>query len=118
MRLAHLGLALVQDSELVATELVTNAYLHAAGPRAYRLLLPPGRAVVRFEVDDASPHLLPRLRGGGGPGGRGLLLIRAIGGRWGVLGATTRKTIWAELPLPVEFTGWTPEGALPPICGF
>jgi hypothetical protein len=103
IRLAHLRMTAVQDTELLATELVTNAFLHAAGPRAFRLRLPADRPVIRLEVDDASPHLLPHLPGSqdeasSTPGGRGLLLVEAVSVAWGVTSSPLRKTMWAEIP--------------------
>jgi two-component sensor histidine kinase len=85
------------DLELVSTELVTNALEHAAGPRQLRLIRHDD--LVRIEVDDASPDLLPT------PGtsrlsrnrGRGLRLVGALG-RWGMRRDRHRKTVWAELP--------------------
>lgn len=86
----------VIDLELVSTELVTNALEHAAGPRHLRLIQHDD--LVRVEVDDASPDLLPT------PGtsrlsrnrGRGLRLVSALG-RWGMRRYRDGKTVWAEL---------------------
>jgi anti-sigma regulatory factor (Ser/Thr protein kinase) len=90
-----------QDVELVATELLTNAYEHATGPFGLRLLCPRGQPLVRLEVDDACPHLLPRSRGVA-PNhrrGRGLLMVKAISSKWGLRLLADRKTIWAEIPI-------------------
>lgn len=90
-----------QDVELVTTELLTNAYEHAAGPFALRLLRPRGRSLVRLEVDDTCPRLLPR-SGRAAPSdrrGRGLLLVKAISSNWGVRFNPGRKTVWVEIPI-------------------
>ncbi len=87
------------DVELAATELLTNAYEHAAGPFELRLLRPRGRPMVRLEVDDACPHLLPQPRGDAPTDhrGRGLMMIKAVSRAWGVRLNSDRKTIWAEI---------------------
>ncbi|HEX6342597.1 ATP-binding protein [Umezawaea sp.] len=98
--LADLDPDFVADTELVATELAANAFEHAKAPRAIRLGRRDG--VVRVEVDDAAPDLLPR------PGrstlgqfrGRGLVLIGSMGADWGVDRSDDRKTVWAEIPDP------------------
>jgi hypothetical protein len=90
-----------QDVELVTTELLTNAYEHATGPFALRLVRPRGRPLVRLEVDDNCPHLLPR-SGRAAPNdrrGRGLLMVKAISSNWGMLFNAGRKTVWAEIPI-------------------
>ena len=90
-----------QDVELVTTELLTNAYEHAEGPFALRLVRPSGQSMVRLEVDDTCPHLLPK-SGRSAPGdrrGRGLLLVKAISSNWGMRLNAGHKTIWAEIPI-------------------
>jgi anti-sigma regulatory factor (Ser/Thr protein kinase) len=90
----------VQDAELVATELVTNAYEHTAGVLSARLSQPAGPRLTRVEVDDASPSLMPRMAPAT-PGvvvrGRGLQLVKAISVAWGVTKRPGRKTVWADL---------------------
>lgn len=94
---------------LVTAELAANAVAHGSLPgRDFRLtlLLPPEPVVVRIEVTDTRPDLLPR-HPAAEPGppdavsGRGLLLVAVYAGRWGceVRDAYT-KTVWAEVPLP------------------
>jgi anti-sigma regulatory factor (Ser/Thr protein kinase) len=106
-RLSNLPPTIVQDAELLATELITNAYEHAAGALELRVRLRTDRRVLRIEVDDARPELLPQPRSeqtgtertGVEPGGRGLLLVTALGTAWGVLVGPACKTTWVELPL-------------------
>lgn len=89
---------LLDDVLTVCTELVSNAYDHARGPRDIRVrLLPTGRTV-RVEVDDGSPLKLP-LMGTSSLGdfrGRGLILVDHMATRWGVFAHADRKTVWAE----------------------
>ncbi|WP_370949334.1 ATP-binding protein [Amycolatopsis sp. cg5] len=101
-RLVDVPAEVVADAELLATELVTNAFKHAGGVLAFRMWQPSGRAVVRLEVDDPRPQLLPELRGERPvlePGGRGLLLVKALSSAWGVEHALAHKTTWAEISL-------------------
>jgi histidine kinase-like protein len=91
----------VADLQLVATELVTNAYLHGRPPVRFALLHPSENGVVRVEVTDCGPAM-PRLRH---PDvhtqhGRGLLLVEAYSVRWGVRTGQDGKTVWAELAVP------------------
>jgi anti-sigma regulatory factor (Ser/Thr protein kinase) len=100
-RLAGLSREIVQDTELLATELVTNAFEHAAGPVALRLELRADRAVVRVEVEDGGPDLLPAQAAASPDSyrGRGLLLVDALSTGWGVEDKHGRKTVWAEVPM-------------------
>ncbi|ONI89996.1 hypothetical protein ALI22I_13865 [Saccharothrix sp. ALI-22-I] len=88
------------DVQVVAAQLVGNAYRHARAPRRLRLRRVPGRGLVRVEVDDGSPSLLPV------PGrldtpehGRGLLMVNRLAVDWGHQPRGDRKTVWAEVRL-------------------
>ena len=90
----------VEDTVTVISELVTNAVVHAAPPVLLRLALanPPEGRTVRIEVSDGStmrPQAQPRSMSS--PGGRGLLIVRALAARYGVLVTADGKTVWAEL---------------------
>lgn len=91
----------VADVHLVATELVTNAYLHGQPPVQFELRTGAGDHTLRIEVSDYGPAL-PAVRQPGGttPHGRGLLLVEAFSLRWGVETAATGKTVWAEFSYP------------------
>jgi PAS domain S-box-containing protein len=85
-------------TELVVSELVTNAIRYGGAPIQLRLIR--DRALI-CEVSDASsttPHL--RRARVYDEGGRGLLLVAQLTQRWGTRQTTTGKTIWAEQPLP------------------
>ncbi|MGC4986352.1 MULTISPECIES: ATP-binding protein [unclassified Streptomyces] len=108
--LAARGLTeLAPTAELLASELLTNAHLHAPGPYALRVLsAEPDR--LRVAVWDSDPAVPSGFREGpsGGPPthddehGRGLHLVRACADAWGVsvlreLGASRGgKLLWAE----------------------
>lgn len=85
-------------TELVVSELVTNAIRYAAPPIQLRLI--KDRTLI-CEVSDASstaPHLRrARILD---EGGRGLMLVAQLTERWGTRHTGTGKTIWAEQPLP------------------
>ena len=81
-------------TELVVSELVTNAVRHASAPICLRLIM--DHALI-CEVSDGSstaPHMrLPRLTD---EGGRGLYLCGRLATRWGTRYTGTGKTIWVE----------------------
>ncbi|MGW5427359.1 SpoIIE family protein phosphatase [Streptomyces sp. NPDC004059] len=86
---------LVFTTELVVSELVTNAIRHAEGPVRLRLIR--NRTALICEVSDGSataPHLRhPRATD---EGGRGLLLVSQFAERWGTRYTPGGKIIWAE----------------------
>ncbi|MFI9251907.1 SpoIIE family protein phosphatase [Streptomyces sp. NPDC053069] len=84
-------------TELIVSELITNAIRHACGPIGLRLI--HERALI-CEVSDASntsPHL--RRARSTDEGGRGLFLVAQVAQRWGTRYTATGKTIWAEQQL-------------------
>ncbi|MFJ7077420.1 SpoIIE family protein phosphatase [Streptomyces sp. NPDC098781] len=86
-------------TELIASELVTNAIRHATGgPVQLRLLR--DRALI-CEVSDGS-GTSPRLRQARSTdeGGRGLFLVAQLTERWGTRHTPDGKIIWTEQPLP------------------
>src|SRR4051794_39043558 len=89
--------ALLDDVELVATELVTNAVLHGAPPIVFRLRR--DGAVVRVEVEDGGAGMA--IRAAGGPDamtGRGLGLIEALAGEWRADRLPSgSKVVWADV---------------------
>lgn len=90
---------LVEAASLVVSELVTNAVLHARTAIGVAIQVLEGGGV-RLEVSDDSPAL-PRQRrySQDSSTGRGLVLVEALSGRWGVARweDATGKTVWAEL---------------------
>ncbi|MFE4758184.1 SpoIIE family protein phosphatase [Streptomyces mirabilis] len=97
-RLVSWGLEhLVPVTELVVSELVTNAVRHATGPIRLRLIR---HETLLCEVSDGSrvgPH--PRHARVQDEGGRGLFMVAELTRRWGTRHTRTGKTIWAEQPL-------------------
>lgn len=87
---------LLSDTELVLSELVTNAVIHAGSPVS--VSVSPANAGVHLRVHDASP-VEPWLRSPAPmqPGGRGMHVVDALASRWGVETTTEGKTVWADL---------------------
>ncbi|MEU6289366.1 SpoIIE family protein phosphatase [Streptomyces sp. NPDC046988] len=87
-------------TELVVSELVTNAVRYAGGPIGLRLIR---ENVLVCEVNDPS-NTQPRLRRArwSDEGGRGLFLIAQLTTRWGSRYARSGKTIWTEQPLVAD----------------
>lgn len=92
--------ARIDDAELAATELVTNAVLHGREPIVVRLTLDAER--LRVEVQDASP-VSPTfsLLDPTAVTGRGLLLVSSLADRWGVEPQADGKSVWIELSTTV-----------------
>ncbi|MFJ6608817.1 SpoIIE family protein phosphatase [Streptomyces sp. NPDC091289] len=93
------GLAeLSMTTELIVSELVTNAIRYGSGPVRLRLLF---QSALTCEVSDAS-NTSPRLRHARttDEGGRGLFLVAQLAHRWGTRYTPRGKIIWAEQPLP------------------
>ncbi|MEU0895261.1 ATP-binding SpoIIE family protein phosphatase [Streptomyces massasporeus] len=84
-------------TELVVSELVTNAIRHAEPPVQLRLI---HDSTLICEVSDGgntAPHL--RRARTYDEGGRGLLLVAQLTERWGTRQSAAGKTIWAEQTL-------------------
>jgi hypothetical protein len=89
---------LVDPAALVVTELVTNAIVHASS--AVRLILErlDSQGSIRIGVYDDSAE--PPLLVAPSPfdcSGRGVALIAALAGRWGVETTAYGKNVWCEL---------------------
>ncbi|MDX3606380.1 SpoIIE family protein phosphatase [Streptomyces sp. FL06-04B] len=89
---------LSMTTELIVSELVTNAIRYATGPVRLRLLF---QSALTCEVSDAS-NTSPRLRHARttDEGGRGLFLVAQLAHRWGTRYTPQGKIIWAEQPIP------------------
>ncbi|GAB2964445.1 SpoIIE family protein phosphatase [Streptomyces heilongjiangensis] len=85
-------------TELIVSELVTNAIRYGDAPVRLRLIRDD---TLICEVSDSSstaPHM--RRARAFDEGGRGLLLVAQLSRRWGTRHTRTGKTIWAEQTLP------------------
>ncbi|MFC8402435.1 SpoIIE family protein phosphatase [Streptomyces griseoincarnatus] len=106
------------DAALVASELVTNAVVHAGTEVRLTCRLEDTGALV-VEVADLHPSRAPRDDAAEAPAhdlpeyGRGLRLVAALAESWGVTYRAGSKTVWARLPtrgeapagLPAAYAG-------------
>ncbi len=97
----------VPTTELIVSELVTNAIRHAEAPIQLRLIRTESMSgfaagALICEVSDAS-NTSPHARRARvlDEGGRGLFLVGQLAERWGTRHTPTGKTIWAEQPRPI-----------------
>ncbi|WP_336109649.1 sodium/proline symporter PutP [Streptomyces sp. PTD9-10] len=103
-KLAEWGIPdLTFTTELIVSELVTNAIRHAAGPVCLRLIRDRG---LICEVSDSS-STAPRLRHARttDEGGRGLLIVAQMARRWGTRYTKTGKIIWTEQVIAADAIG-------------
>jgi anti-sigma regulatory factor (Ser/Thr protein kinase) len=85
-------------TELVVSELVTNAVRYAEGPIQVRLIRDRTLLCEVADTGHTSPHL--RHSSEDDEGGRGLFIVARLVQRWGTRYTHSGKTIWTEQPLP------------------
>jgi PAS domain S-box-containing protein len=90
-------------TELVVSELVTNAIRYGELPIELRLIRDSSLICEVSDASNTAPHL--RRARVFDEGGRGLLLVAQLTQRWGTRHTPTGKTIWAEQPLPSAHGG-------------
>ena len=89
---------LIPTTELLVSELVTNAVKYSRGEVTLRLV--NEKALVCEVLDNSAA--LPRLRQANGEdeNGRGLQVVRQLAKRWGSRRTPGGKVVWCEQPLP------------------
>jgi serine phosphatase RsbU (regulator of sigma subunit)/anti-sigma regulatory factor (Ser/Thr protein kinase) len=94
---------LIDSSELLVSELVTNAIKYAKGEVSLRLILEPDSLVC--EVHDSSPAL-PRVLqvDKDAENGRGLHVVSQVAAKWGMRRTATGKVVWCEQLVPEHVT--------------
>ncbi|MEU9324652.1 SpoIIE family protein phosphatase [Streptomyces canus] len=85
-------------TELILSELVTNAIRYGGDPIHVRVLYDRTLICEVFDSSSTSPHL--RYAAMTDEGGRGLFLVAQLSDRWGTRYTPEGKVIWAEQPLP------------------
>lgn len=108
------GLAdLLDTAALLATELLTNAYLHSGGPASLRLRWSAGTLRLGvWDTDATPPDAGGRVAGCDEESGRGLLLVKVCADKWGwyllgddIFGANG-KYVWCELRTKADLAEW------------
>ncbi|GFE14586.1 hypothetical protein Sgleb_26330 [Streptomyces glebosus] len=89
---------LVDTTELLVSELVTNALRHGHGEIRLRLLLDRSLVCEVWDADLAQPRR--RRARDTDEGGRGLQLVGLLSEGWGSRRTPRGKTVWFELALP------------------
>lgn len=85
---------------VVASELITNAVVHGAGPITVTLFNRPGHLVIDVLDGDPSVPRAGRAQADD-ENGRGLALIRLLSARCAWEPAGAGKRVWAEMALPM-----------------
>lgn len=90
----HLDEETIEATELIVSELVTNAVRYGTPPLRLRLILD---RTLTCEVHDGSP-VSPHLRHARtvDEGGRGLFIVSQLAAHWGTRYGTDGKTLWTE----------------------
>ena len=121
LTLAEWGLSpLTETVALAATEVLTNAVVHAGTPIEVVVQLAEELTV---SVRDDGPPWTAEPAGPGGvglppwdsEGGRGLALIEAVSDAWGVRTEPAGKTVWFSLARPAQPAGRVAEVNWPPV---
>ena len=94
----------IEEAELVTTELVTNSLRHASplADRTVRVHWKARGSCVEIEVSDggAETEPVPAARAVWATSGRGLRIVRSIAHEWGVQRDEKQTTVWAALGGP------------------
>ncbi|MFJ6711283.1 SpoIIE family protein phosphatase [Streptomyces sp. NPDC091265] len=100
----HLDEETIEATELIVSELITNAVRYGTPPLHLRLLLD---RTLTCEVHDTSP-VAPNLRHARtvDEGGRGLFIVSQLATHWGTRYSTDGKALWTEQEVP-PFEGGT-----------
>ncbi|MFD5000923.1 SpoIIE family protein phosphatase [Streptomyces buecherae] len=85
-------------TELILSELITNAIRYTTGPIRVRLIRDAGLICEVADSSSTAPHL--RYAATTDEGGRGLFLVAQFAERWGTRYTPTGKVIWTEQALP------------------
>lgn len=98
----HLGEETIEATELIVSELITNAVRYGTPPLQLRLLLD---RTLTCEVHDTSP-VVPHLRHARtvDEGGRGLFIVSQLATHWGTRYGAEGKALWTEQEIPADDT--------------
>ncbi|MFJ3233925.1 SpoIIE family protein phosphatase [Streptomyces sp. NPDC086787] len=90
-------------TELLVSELVTNALRYGTPPVTLRLIRDRNLICEVTDGSSTSPHVRRALATD--EGGRGLFMVATLARLWGTRYHSRGKTIWAEQPLPADDWG-------------
>lgn len=97
----HLRPALIQDTQLLVSEIVTNAVLHGKPDITLKVRIdPPAIGVAVSDLGERLPKPASEPPPGDQPSGRGLLIVDALASAWGVTtnpDALPGKVVWFEI---------------------
>ncbi|XVQ08024.1 ATP-binding SpoIIE family protein phosphatase [Spirillospora sp. CA-255316] len=100
-RLGEWGLEeLSPSTELLASELVTNAIRHAGGRLTLRLVREGGLVCEVYDSSDGRPRIRHQEDADPAESGRGLHVVGRLSQRWGVRRTAGGKAVWCEQELP------------------
>ena len=88
---------LIPDAQLVVTELVTNAIVHAETSCHVSLRLTDGGIRIAVSDGDLNHQPDPKPFDLEREGGRGLLIVSTLAAAWGIAPGGHGKTVWADL---------------------
>jgi anti-sigma regulatory factor (Ser/Thr protein kinase) len=88
----------VDNAVLLTSELVANAAIHAHS--GYQIDMRRSTALIRVELLNDEPEILPMLTEPTEDGGRGLRLIETLASCWGMESDPRHKMVWFELHDP------------------
>ncbi|WP_326668211.1 SpoIIE family protein phosphatase [Streptomyces sp. NBC_01257] len=96
----HLGEETIEATELIVSELITNAVRYGTPPLHLRVMLD---RTLTCEVHDTSP-VAPHLRHARtvDEGGRGLFIVSQLATHWGTRYNTDGKALWTEQEVPAD----------------
>jgi len=89
---------MMDTTQLLASELVTNAIRYAEGPVTLRLIKEGALVCEVLDSSPALPKLLHAARDD--ERGRGLQIVSKLSGRWGARRIPAGKVVWCEQPIP------------------
>ena len=97
---ASFPLAVLQDAQLLISELVSNSFQHAGPAHGARIRVSAGTfdGVVWFDVADVGGRGSVARRPPQGSGGMGLNIVDAVAARWGTSDGDGTH-VWFELPV-------------------